>query len=92
MPGSPSSVSAVSRPALRGGELLSDRAELDLPPNHGPGGPSNLKGKRHQLGAWRAGRHLRVVHSSNLRAIVESWDARRLRYPATGLEGLVSGG
>ena len=63
MPGSPSSVSAVSRPALADGELLPDRAELDLSPDDGPRGPSDLKGNRE---CRRRRRGLRFTHASNL--------------------------
>ncbi len=53
-------------PGSRGGELLSDRAELDLPPDHGPRSPSGLKGK---WGYGRCGHRsgVRVTHASNVR-------------------------
>ena len=48
-------------PGLGGCELLPDRAELDLPPDHGAGGPPDVEGQRGHRGGGRhweqSGRH-----------------------------------
>ena len=43
-------------------ELLPDRAELNLPPDHGPRCPPDVEGQWGHLGRGRSGSGLRVFH------------------------------